>query len=53
MLEEELPNNFKGENEMIEEARKILAKEGEIFNRTKTPTFCAGDNIPDMQYEIH
>ena len=53
MLEKELPNHFKGENEMIEEARKKLAAEGEIFNRTKTPTFCTGDNIPDMQLKIH
>ena len=49
---EELPNHFKGENEMIEEVRKKLAIKGEIFNQTKTSTFCAGDNIPDMQYEI-
>ena len=50
---EELPNHFKNENEMIEEARKILAKNGDwTFNQTKRPTFGAGDNIPDMQYEI-
>ena len=50
---EELPNHFKGENEMIEEVRKKLAIGGEwTFNQTKQPTFCAGDNIPDMQYKI-
>ena len=44
---------FKGENEMIEEARQKLAIEGEwTFNQTNQPTFCAGDNIPNMQYVI-
>ena len=45
---------FKGENEMIEEARKLLEKNGDpIISSEKRPGICAGDNIPDMQQVIH
>ena len=45
---------FKGENEMIEEARKLLEKNGDpIISGEKRPGICAGDNIPDMQQVIH
>ena len=56
--------HFKGENEMIEEARKTLEKNGDPIIPTtqelikdgqwedvgeKQPGICAGDNIPNMQ----
>lgn len=49
---EELPNHFKSEKEMIEEARKILEKNGELIIGEKQPGICAGDNIPNMQYVV-
>lgn len=45
---------FKNEKEMIDEARKLLEKNGDpIIGGEKRQGICAGDNIPDMQYEIH
>ena len=63
---DELPDHFKSEKEMIEEARKSLEKNGDPIDPThnkliknewkdmgeKQPSICAGDNIPDMQYTI-
>lgn len=50
---EKLPNHFKNENEMIEEARKYLEKNGDPMIGEPQPGICAGDNIPNMQYGIH
>lgn len=64
---ERLPSNFKNENEMIEEVRKTLEKNGDPIIPTtqelikdgkwkdvgeKQPGICAGDNIPNMQYVV-
>lgn len=45
---------YKSEKEMIEEARKLLAKNGDpiIDKGEKQPSICAGDNIPNMQYVV-
>lgn len=63
---DKLPNHFKGEKEMIEEARKTLEKYGDPIDSPhnklikngwkdmgeKQPSICAGDNIPNMQYVV-
>lgn len=64
---DKLPNHFKGEKEMIEEARKTLEKYGDPIIPTtqelikngqwkdvgeKQPGICAGDNVPNMQYVV-
>lgn len=64
---ERLPNHYKNEKDMIEEARKILEKDGDPIIPTtqelikdgqwkdvgeKQPGICAGDNVPDMQYVV-
>ena len=43
---------FKNENEMIEEVRKTLEKNGDPIMVEKQPGICAGDNIPNMQYVV-
>lgn len=43
---------FKSENEMIEEVRKTLEKNGDPMMGEKQPGICAGDNIPNMQYVV-
>lgn len=49
---DELPNHFKSEKDMIEEARKILEKNGDPIMGEPQPGICAGDNIPNMQYVV-
>ena len=49
-----IPTYYKNEKEMIEEARKLLEKNGDpIISSEKRSGICAGDNIPDMQQVIH
>lgn len=43
---------YKNEKNMIEEARKILAKDGDPIMGEPQPGICAGDNIPNMKYVI-
>ena len=43
---------FKNENEMIEEVRKTLEKNGDPMMGEPQPGICAGDNIPNMQYVV-
>lgn len=49
---DELPSNFKSEKDMIEEARRILEKNGDPMMGEPQPGICAGDNIPNMQYVV-
>lgn len=49
---EELPNHFKNENEMIEEVRKTLEKNGDPIKDEYATSICAGDNVPNIQYVV-